>query len=73
MQSNSTVQGLTYLKSTYQENNEYWYKKPIMIEILDFISRIEHIGHMEHWRLLHNAKASEKLLKMMGYKGEKND
>jgi putative DNA methylase len=42
--SNSTVQGLNYLKSTYQENNEYWYKKPIMIEILDFISRMENIG-----------------------------
>ncbi len=48
--SNSTVQGLSYLKSIFQENNEYYYKKPIMIELLNFISRIEHIGHMEHWR-----------------------
>ena len=45
--SNSTAQGLTYLKSTFQKNNEYWYKKPIMIELLNFISRIEYIGHME--------------------------
>ena len=65
--SNSTVQGLTYLKSTYQENNEYWYKKPIMIEILDFISRIEHIGHMEHWRdHAYNAKLLREALKNDG-------
>lgn len=49
LKSNSTRTGITYLKSTYQENNEYWYKKPVMIALLNFISRIEHLEHMEHW------------------------
>jgi putative DNA methylase len=65
--SNSTVQGLSYLKSTYQENNEYWYKKPKMIELLNFISRIEYIGHMEHWREhAYNAKLLREALKNDG-------
>lgn len=46
---NKSSAGVLYLKSIYQENNEYWKKKSIMIEILDFISRVENIDHMEHW------------------------
>ncbi len=65
--SNSTAQGLTYLKSTFQKNNEYWYKKPIMIELLNFISRIEHIGHMEHWKEhAYNARLLREALKNDG-------
>lgn len=47
--SKSTVEGRSYLKSVYQENNEFWYKKPLMIEVLNFISRLEHVENMEHW------------------------
>lgn len=44
-----TSVGISYLKNTYQENNKYWSLKSRMIEILDFISRVENIPHMEHW------------------------
>lgn len=44
-----TSVGISYLKNTYQENNRYWSLKSRMIEILDFISRVESIHHMEHW------------------------
>lgn len=65
--SNSTAQGLTYLKSTFQKNNEYWYKKPIMIELLNFVSRIEYIGHMEHWKEhAYNARLLREALKNDG-------
>ncbi|MCW6060358.1 DUF1156 domain-containing protein [Clostridium sporogenes] len=65
--SYSTAQGLTYLKSTFQKNNEYWYKKPIMIELLNFISRIEYIGHMEHWKEhAYNARLLREALKNDG-------
>ena len=47
---NKSSAGVAYLKSNYQENNEYWKKKNIMIELLNFISRVESIGHMEHWK-----------------------
>ncbi len=46
----STSHGVSYLKTEYQKDNEYWYKKPMMIEILDFIAKIENIDHMEHWQ-----------------------
>lgn len=42
--------GVVYLRTTYQENNEYWSKKNIMMEILNFISKVEYISHMEHWQ-----------------------
>ena len=44
-----TSVGISYLKNTYQEDNKYWSLKSRMIEILDFISRVENIPHMEHW------------------------
>ncbi|PYG84912.1 adenine-specific DNA methylase [Ruminiclostridium sufflavum DSM 19573] len=47
--SKSTVEGRSYLKSIYSENNEFWYKKPIMIEVLSFISRLEHVENMALW------------------------
>lgn len=46
----STSHGVSYLKTGYQKDNEYWYKKPMMIEILGFIAKIENIDHMEHWQ-----------------------
>ena len=42
--------GINYLKTFYQENNEYWRKKNLMREILGFIARVEDIGSMEHWK-----------------------
>ena len=44
-----TSVGISYLKNIYQEDNKYWSLKSRMIEILDFISRVENIPHMEHW------------------------
>lgn len=65
--TNTTASGITYLKSTFQNNNEYWYRKPIMIELLNFISRIEHIEHMEHWKEhAYNAKLLREALKNDG-------
>lgn len=42
--------GLIYLKTTYQQDNEYWKKKNLMLGILNFISRAENIEHMAHWK-----------------------
>ena len=42
--------GISYLRSFYQENNEYWKKKNLMMEILNFISRVENIDYMNHWQ-----------------------
>lgn len=41
---------MVYLRTTYQDNNEYWSKKNIMMEILNFISKVEYISHMDHWK-----------------------
>jgi len=45
-----TSVGISYLKNTYQEGNKYWSLKSRMLEILDFIARVENISHMEHWK-----------------------
>lgn len=50
IKEDSTSYGMSYLKTKYKKDNEYWYKKPMMIEILDFIAGLENIGHMEHWK-----------------------
>lgn len=42
--------GVAYLRDFYQGDNEYWKKKNLMMEILNFISRVENIAHMEHWK-----------------------
>jgi len=47
--NNSTASGLTYLKGVFNQSKEYWHKKPLMNEILTFISKIEMVDHMEHW------------------------
>lgn len=44
-----TSVGISYLKNIYQEDNKYWSLKSRMIEILNFIARVENIPHMEHW------------------------
>lgn len=49
VQAESTLEGKNYLKATYDQNNEYWNKRSAIIEILEFISRFENIGHMKHW------------------------
>ena len=41
--------GITYLRTFYQEDNECWKKKNLMMEILNFLSRVENIDHMNHW------------------------
>jgi putative DNA methylase len=46
--SKSTIEGRSFLRSSYP-NNEFWMKKPIMIEVLNFISRLELAGNMPLW------------------------
>jgi len=49
-ENDSTASGRTYLKGVFNQSQEYWYKKPIMNEILAFISKTKMIDNMEHWR-----------------------
>lgn len=41
--------GVAYLRTVYQEGNEYWSKKNIMLEMLNFIAKVEDASEMEHW------------------------
>ncbi|PRX23244.1 adenine-specific DNA methylase [Orenia metallireducens] len=45
----STASGRSYIKSVFNQSQDYWYKKPLMNEILTFISKLEMIDTMEHW------------------------
>lgn len=56
----STVEGRAYLKNVYQQDNAYWYKKPLMVELLSFIANLEYVDHMKHW---HEHAYSAKILK----------
>ena len=58
--SKSTTEGVSYLRSTYTKDNEFWYKKSIMLEILLFITKLENIDNMTHW---HEHAYSAKILK----------
>jgi len=49
LNNDSTNSGITYLKSIFNQSMDYWNKKPLMREILTFISKIEMVDHMEHW------------------------
>lgn len=59
-ENKSTVEGRAYLKGVYQQDNQYWYKKPLMIELLSFIANLEFVDHMKHW---HEHAYSAKILK----------
>lgn len=59
-ENKSTVEGRAYLKNVYQQDNQYWYKKPLMIELLSFIANLEYVDHMKHW---HENAYSAKILK----------
>lgn len=50
VQAETTVDGKKYLRNTFDNNNEYWKKRNMIINILEFLSRFENIGHMEHWK-----------------------
>lgn len=56
----TTAEGRKYLRTTYDQNGEYWNKRNEMINILEFLARFETIGHMEHW---HTDSYYAKLLK----------
>jgi len=47
--SQSTEPGRAFLRDAYKEDNQYWFKKPLMIEMLNFISKLEFVSNMEHW------------------------
>ncbi|MDM8534014.1 DUF1156 domain-containing protein [Clostridiaceae bacterium HSG29] len=59
-ENKSTVEGRGYLKNVFQKDNQYWYKKPLMIELLSFIANLEYVDHMKHW---HEHAYSAKILK----------
>lgn len=59
-ENKSTVEGRAYLKNVFQQDNAYWYKKPLMIELLSFIANLEFVDHMKHW---HEHAYSAKILK----------
>jgi len=59
-ENKSTVEGRVYLKNAFQKDNQYWYKKPLMIELLSFIANLEYVDHMKHW---HEHAYSAKILK----------
>lgn len=46
----NTLEGRNYLRNTFDKDNMYWNSRSLMINILEFLSRFETIGHMEHWR-----------------------
>lgn len=49
--SETTTEGRKYLRTTYDQNGEYWNRRNEMINILEFLARFETIGHMEHWHI----------------------
>lgn len=60
VKAENTIEGRNYLRSTYDANNEYWNKRSIIMNILEFLSRLENIVHMKHW---HKDSYYAKLLK----------
>jgi len=59
-ENKSTIEGRAYLRNVYKQDNQYWYKKPLMIELLSFIANFEYVDHMRHW---HEHAYSAKILK----------
>ena len=49
VQNDSTKSGQVYLKGVFNQGKDYWFRKPLMNEILTFVSKIELVDHMEHW------------------------
>ncbi len=65
--SQSTVEGRNYLRTVFNKGNEYWYKKPLIQEILSFIAKLEFIDHMSHWKEhAYSAKILKEALKNEG-------
>jgi hypothetical protein len=50
VKAQSPQPGREYLKNTYRENNQYWFKKSLMIEILTYIAGTQHVESMENWQ-----------------------
>jgi adenine-specific DNA methylase len=66
-QTQSTVEGRNYLRTVFNKGNEYWYKKPLMQEILSFIAKLEFVDHMPHWKEhAYSAKILKEALKNEG-------
>jgi len=45
----NTFEGRNYLKSKYNEDNNYWRLKSKMITMLDFLSKAANKANMQHW------------------------
>ncbi|MBN8209374.1 DUF1156 domain-containing protein [Bacillus sp. NTK071] len=49
VKAESTEEGKKYLKAKYDNGNEYWNKRSAIMELLNFLSKSEHITHMKYW------------------------
>jgi len=64
--TDSTSEGITYLKNAFYDNQFYYHKK-VMVELLDFISKTEFVSHLESWhKSAHIAKLLREALKNEG-------
>ena len=43
-------EGLSYLRSHYQDNNQYWMLRTQIIAILEFMSKVGGNANVEHWQ-----------------------
>ena len=63
----STESGRSLLRNAFKEDNQYWFRKPLMIEILSYIANLEFNSHMSHWHEnAHSAKILKEALKNDG-------
>jgi adenine-specific DNA methylase len=64
--SESTREGIHYLKNAF-EDNQYYFNKKVMIELLNFIAQTEYVSHLTHWhKPAHFAKLLREALKNEG-------
>ncbi|KPA18629.1 protein containing DUF1156 [Candidatus Magnetomorum sp. HK-1] len=64
--SESTREGIHYLKNAF-EDNQYYFNKKVMIELLNFIVQTEYVSHLTHWhKPAHFAKLLREALKNEG-------
>lgn len=43
-------EGCSYLRSHYQDNNEYWDLRSSIISILDFLSKVSGNANVDYWQ-----------------------
>jgi len=64
--SESTREGIHYLKNAF-EDNQYYFNKKVMIELLNFIVQTEYVSYLTHWhKPAHFARLLKEALKNEG-------